>query len=281
MQITLFPPWSSPLAGAVEVLFLQLPAWESSPDSDPLLAAQENARAARRILLTLRDLIEEHEFATRPEEIVFFKEVKPLFSGSLIYWNRRFHMDLQRPVGGRGIIRKYWKKRLHDLSRFFREHTGFYEYLRAGDTRMDELYFLRTRADEQESRVFPDLNPRFTTPKGHLPGKILACDRLEQYILRLLNAGKQEAARVPKIQWTASKANLVELIYALQSGGVCNNGSSGIKEMAEGFQQFFQVDLGNYYHVFNEIRLRKKNRTSLLDQLREKVLQKMDGLDER
>ena len=41
------------------------------------------------------------------------------------------------------------------------------------------------------------------------------------------------------------------------------------------------MDLGNYYNVFNEIRLRKKNRTSLLDHMREKIIQKMDALDER
>jgi hypothetical protein len=82
-------------------------------------------------------------------------------------------------------------------------------------------------------------------------------------------------------QWTASKADLIELIYSLQSGGVLNNGKTGIKETAETFQRLFQVDLGNYYNVFNEIRLRKKNRTSLLDLLREKVLQKMDSLDEK
>jgi hypothetical protein len=44
--------------------------------------------------------------------------------------------------------------------------------------------------------------------------------------------------------------------------------------------KIFQVELGNHYHCFNEIRLRKKNRTALLDHLQEKVLQKMDGLDE-
>ena len=37
----------------------------------------------------------------------------------------------------------------------------------------------------------------------------------------------------------------------------------------------------NDFNFFLEIRLRKKNRTSLLDLLREKVIQKMDALDER
>jgi hypothetical protein len=92
---------------------------------------------------------------------------------------------------------------------------------------------------------------------------------------------KKELSSLPPVQWTGSKAALTELIYALQSGGVLNNGLTGIKEIAENFEKIFQVELGNYYHCFNEIRLRKKNRTALLDHLREKVLQKMDGMDER
>jgi hypothetical protein len=91
---------------------------------------------------------------------------------------------------------------------------------------------------------------------------------------------KEAASSLPSFQWTGSKAALTELIYALQSGGVLNHGPTPIKEIAEKMEKIFQVELGNYYHCFNEIRLRKKNRTALLDHLREKVLEKMDGMDE-
>jgi RteC protein len=90
-----------------------------------------------------------------------------------------------------------------------------------------------------------------------------------------------DSLSLPPFQWTASKANLIELIYALQSAGVFNNGLIGIKKIAETFEKLFQIDLGNYYHVFNEMRLRKKNRTTLLDHLKEKIIQKMDTMDEK
>jgi hypothetical protein len=47
------------------------------------------------------------------------------------------------------------------------------------------------------------------------------------------------------------------------------------------FETSFQVELSNFYHVFNEIRPRKKNRTVLLDELWEKIMRRMDGLDEK
>ena len=130
-----------------------------------------------------------------------------------------------------------------------------------------------------------DLNPKFTTLKDRLVAEIHANDLLERTIHRLIYlhttlSGNPEKG-LPNLQWTASRAGLVELIYALQSGGVYNQGQIGIRELADGFQQLFKVDLGNYYHVFNEIRLRKKNRTVLLDHLREQFILKMDKLDEK
>ena len=281
MQNFSFPVWDSHMAEKTEGLFRQLPGLDSTHSIDPVQEAQGNMELIRRLLYELRNLIEEYDFKSAAEEIRFFKDVKPLFSASLIFWSQLFQLRLHQPVGGKGIIRKYWKAELHYLSRFFEQNIGLYEYLRSKGSDMDELYFLRNRTESETSLNSPDLNPHFTTAKDHLVAKILASDRLEQYIVQFLKNETNNPTAVQKLRWTASKASLVELIYALQSSGVYNNGQSEIKEIAETFQHFFQVDLGNYYHVFNEIRLRKKNRTDLLDQLREKVLQKMDALDER
>jgi hypothetical protein len=40
------------------------------------------------------------------------------------------------------------------------------------------------------------------------------------------------------------------------------------------------VELGNYYNSFQEMRLRKKSRTTFLDQLTEKLVQRMNEADE-
>lgn len=287
MHSFIFPDWPSPLAAATEALFQNLPSPKLTTEAvgDPLSRIRTNLLSARETMSELPKLIEPYAFETAAEEMRFFKEVKPLFSATLIYWSRLFHLHLHLPVGGERIIKKYWKSELHSLRRFFEEHVGFYEYWRGKQDYLDHLYFLRNHPDVDESPVSLDLNPRFTTAKDRLVGEILAGDLLEQYLQPLLQQppmiSVDNGSPQQKLRWTASRAGLVELIYALQSGAVYNNGQTGIKEIADSFQQLFEVDLGNYYHVFNEIRLRKKNRTSLLDQLREKVLQKMDAMDEK
>jgi hypothetical protein len=47
----------------------------------------------------------------------------------------------------------------------------------------------------------------------------------------------------------------------------------------ENFESTFQTELPNFYHTFNQIRIRKKNRTLMLDTLREKFIQRMERLD--
>lgn len=90
-----------------------------------------------------------------------------------------------------------------------------------------------------------------------------------------------EKVKRPALQWTAPKTALIELIYGLQAAGACNNGAADIKQITSFFESVFGLELGNVYNVFQEMRLRKKNRTVFLDNLRDRVVQRMDEADER
>ena len=73
---------------------------------------------------------------------------------------------------------------------------------------------------------------------------------------------------------------LRELLYALQSAGLFNNSKIDRKQLANQLEHFFNIDLGNYYRVFQEMRIRKINRTTFLDQLKDRLIQRMDEADE-
>jgi RteC protein len=279
--------WESNLQSAVNSLYQTLPIVPSTTRSENLKLdiIEQNISIAQQSLTELRELIAIHDFKNEIEEISFFKYVKPLFCCSLIYWTSVKSLILHRPVGGELIIEKYYRRKLKSLRSFFDLHTVMYEYLRGGYGYMDKLYFLRSSRHFEEATDLIDLNPRFTTGKDRLVSEIYANDLLEQYIHQMLSNPKDilqisETKRL-KLKWTGSRAGIVELVYALICGGVFNDGKIGIKELADIFQDLFQIELGNYYHVFNEIRLRKKSRTTLLDHLKEQLIQKMDTMDEK
>jgi hypothetical protein len=198
-----------------------------------------------------------------------------------------FDMEINKPVGGQENKEKYLRGQLQKLKLNFNSHRGFYSYYRSGETGLDSTYFLRTKdlTDLQNPRSI-DSDPNFSTSHDYLVTRLLADKMLEERLDALLfrqdNLIPGKTATIPPVLvWTASKAGLVELIYSFQSTGVFNNGRVGIRDIALGFEKLFGVELGNYYQVFNEIRLRKKGRSQLLEQLKKGLELKMDQLDER
>lgn len=73
---------------------------------------------------------------------------------------------------------------------------------------------------------------------------------------------------------------MIELIYALYSQGVFDNGNADIKVIAKTFERTFNLDLGDFYHTFMELKSRKINSTKFLDSLRDALIRKMDEQDE-
>lgn len=54
-----------------------------------------------------------------------------------------------------------------------------------------------------------------------------------------------------------------------------------IKELAEYFETVFNINLGDFYHTFVEIRERKGSRSLFLDKLITLLEKRMDGLDNK
>jgi hypothetical protein len=131
----------------------------------------------------------------------------------------------------------------------------------------------------------PELDPVFSTLRDLLLSRLLATEKLRTWLgkgqIRTGRPWRRPFSNLPSaLQWTASKASLVELIYGLHETAVCNHGRAELKILAGTFEQLFQTSLGNFYGVFNEIRLRKKNRTPLMDDMKLKLIGRMDELDD-
>jgi len=80
--------------------------------------------------------------------------------------------------------------------------------------------------------------------------------------------------------WTGNKIDLVEQVYAWETVGCFNHGNTNVKEIVAYIEIVFNIDLGNYYDTFADMRKRAK-RTAFLDQLIEYLKNRMDEADRK
>ncbi|MEW2922672.1 RteC domain-containing protein [Muricauda sp. ANG21] len=267
----------------------QLEALESG-DGDILYKAERGIALVEKCIRKLQKQIVGQDFETQADEIYFFKHVKPQIFSKLIYYIRLFSIESKRPRGKDVSQIKYLQQQIDKLQTFFNENLEFYNYYRRGAMSMDEQYFVRGNRDLRmplESFHFL-IDDQFSTCQDGTVATIMAYDMLIVYLRKEvddLNNNMEPTKNTPmekpsKLFWTGSKTDLIELLYALHTSKSINGGTVDIKEMASHFEYFYNVDLGNYYHTFIDIRSRKSSRTRFLDRLIEMLNQRMESLEE-
>ena len=154
---------------------------------------------------------------------------------------------------------------------------------------MDYKYFLKGKFDIKLSvnSYYFESDKTFSTSHDYKVAKILANDLIQLYLENQLimienkdNNEKSQRKPNTKMAWTGSKVALTELLYALHSEGVFNNGVADLKDIAEYFEHIFEIDLGQYRRTFLEIRVRKSERTKFITALNEALIKRMDNSDD-
>lgn len=171
---------------------------------------------------------------------------------------------------------------MSELKRFYDRNIEFCKYFRTNSTYLDHKYFVRGQHDIKLSldTVYFETDHRFSTSHDYKVAKIIANDSLQVYLEDKLNNDNQRISLDNSpLNWTSNKAALTELIYALHSQGVFNNGNTDIIAIVKFFENSFNIDLGDFYHTFVELKSRKINRTKFLDSLRDALIKRMDEQD--
>ena len=232
----------------------------------------------------LKEYVLKTGFKSEPEEIHFFKCVKPLFIAKLNYYNAIYKIETKRPHGGEKTIKKYLHLELSKIKRYFDTNLEFYKYYRTNSTYLDHKYFVRGKYDIKLNldTYYFQADHTFSTSHDYKVAKLIANDLIQVYLEdQLYNNIHKKTINSPALNWTGSKAAMIELIYALHYQGVFDNGNSDIRAIAKYFESTFNIDLGNFYQTYLELRTRKMNPTKFLDALREGLIKKMDEQDER
>jgi hypothetical protein len=262
----------------------------SQEEQSILIISEKSINIIIAYLDILKKTIISTPFKDTTEEIQFFKRVKPLFNSELIFHIHVLKIESKKPEGSYKAQRKYLYKQLGQLKTYFDENIEFYQYYRNGNSYLDEHFFIRNRFDiryNPEPFVL-DYDFTFSTTHDYKVAKILANEKIRTYLNSAIASLEQQKYSVSKVQeapkkkliWTGSKTALIELAYGLHATGVFNNSNAEVKQIANYLESVFNIDLGNYYRTFQEIRIRKSGRTNFVDQLKKKLIQRMDETGE-
>ena len=256
---------------------------------NPILRSENAIAIIIKSIEKLRIIFDKERKLSQEMEIDFFKNIKPKFTSKLIYYNAIYKIETRKPHGGERILKKYLNNELDKIKKYFDNNLDFYKYYRTGSNYLDHKYFTRGKFDIKltlDSFYF-EVDHTFSTSHDFKVAKIMAHDLIQVYLedklLVLENREPKEKSQVStkiKQNWTGSKVALIELLYDLHTEGVCNNGTSDLKEVAEYFENVFNIDLGKYHRTFLEIRIRKSDQTKFLNALKEKLIKRMLNTDD-
>ena len=245
-------------------------------------------KEAKKHLHQIRVYVRTLSFKNTQEEINFFKNIKPSICGEIKFLKLQMAYKTEKPFVSIEKQKKYIHRELRRLESKKKKNINFYRYIKQGQTALDEMYFVR--GNEQlalfSQTDYPDIDPEFTTSHDLLASEVVTYHLLSNYFkqelhcLSNLEAGCYDTLSnnlmTNNFTWTASKTDLVELIYALKVSGVINSGNVSVKQLTDFFGEVFSVDLINYYKTYNEIRNRTQNQTKFLSKLSLNLEQKLE-----
>ncbi|MDL5511236.1 RteC domain-containing protein [Arenibacter sp. M-2] len=252
------------------------------------LNVEKGIKISRKYLQKLRVVLRKRNFINKENEILFFKKQKPFIYGHLKFYAKLYKYLIQKPRGTDKSKRTYLDNEIKKLQEYYYYNSEFIKYYRQNATFLDEFYFLRGNDNigllSDTSHFYTDAE--FSTSHDNAVAKILAYDLLLNHYTNELNDLKKSTRKISSneklleslnLTWTSNKIDLIELVYALIASGAVKG---DIKDLATAFEMVLDIDLGNYYRSFLEIRGRKEDFARFLDLLKTSLIKKIREADE-
>lgn len=234
----------------------------------------------------LKHFVYNIKFQNEKEEIYFYKVVNPSIVGDFIYFNRVLKYYEHLPFASKKEHKKYIRNTLLDIKAHRSEVGNLYRYFLNGLSKYDNIYFVRNQQlDLFQSDPVSTFEPDFFTYHSYKFCQIKANLKLIDFLHRKKKEIKKKKLRDngPRINsnlsWTATKTDLIELIYSLKTAGAINGGNATIKDMVDLFTDIFQVEIPNHYKVYSEIKNRTGERSKFTEKLTQSFNNKLDQED--
>lgn len=233
-------------------------------------------KLAKEILHNLRLNIRNRKFENFDEEIHFFKHIKPNIYAEFIFYNNQLKYQVSKPNTTNSILKNYLKNELKKIESQKRKNLKFYQYYKHNNTFLDHIYFLRENKQLElfSTDISVYLDSEFYTSHDTLAAEVLAYDLLTNFFKKEINTLKNISTSIiddnnknfkASLNWSASKTDFVELMYALKVSGAINTGNINTKELIIKLSKFFNLEISNSYKTYSEIKNRSLERTKFLN----------------
>lgn len=248
----------------------------SANQDDAMARTSQLIICAKKYVMELKRFVVKYKFKSIKEEVEFFKTTKPQFVSQLLFFKRLFKILLFESYNRKSAKLRFYKSYLKKLETFMNQNFQFYQYVLSGSETFDDKYFSRNT----KLGVNPVIDERFSTLYDHLLSRMQCNELIKAYLTERMQVAEHPEHDPEKsnLVWTGGKTDLIELIYALQASEVFNKGKAGVKQIASQFEILFNVPISNCYRTFQEIRLRKKNQTQFLDEIKLKLKKRLDDM---
>lgn len=256
---------------------------------DELKKINESINFTREFLNQLRVYIRTNDFTSKEDEIIFFKYQKPKILGQLIFLSSKNTFLIEKPKASTSNQRNFIRKSLKKIETRKKRNLEFFKYYTQNGCSLDDKYFTRGNSQlDLFSNVFLlDKDPKFSTSHDIKAAEVIAYDLVTKfYATELLILKQEDKNRKVKevkppiledLQWTGTKTELTELLYGLNAAGAIRNGEAEMKKLVLVCKELFNLDLGNIYKTYSEIKAREKDPTKFLDLMKIRLLQKMQS----
>lgn len=248
--------------------------------------SEQSYKVADNALAQLKEYIVSYTFRDKQEEINFFKKIKPMFLRELLYHMEVFQVEAWKPPVGREQEIAHYRLGAMRADLYFKRYNELYTYFRMDSTLHDEQYFLRdSRCDLMTPITASEIDTRFSTVYSFHFAKMQAYEQFADYLHRRIYSLEHPGSPSPGDKgkslnsWTDSKADLIELAYGIHARGSVNFGKADIKQIITALELAFNISVGNFYRTFQNLRIRKRNRTPYLDGAKEDLIKSMDNTD--
>lgn len=257
----------------------------------PLQDIDQGIEICLRYYYLLKTAVDQGILKTNTQEIQFFKEVKPMVVGQLLYFFYLQQIECERPKGTNELILKYLKEKLDSFNSFLQTKHICYLYYRKGSSYQDEQCFLRCNISHKSIFHYPVyiLDMDFSTRYDNLFSNFRAHEKIIEDLTSQINllegSTKEQVFRnadhccQSPFTWTDKKVSVTEISYALAVSRSINNGDVDVKKLGEYIGKMFNMEDLEIYRSFTDIQNRS-NPTAFLDKITHALTTKIEDMKE-